>query len=147
MVLKPNKREYKVTSYRPISLLAVFSKLFEKVILKRLLPILEDKNIIPDHQFEFRHKHDTPEQRHRIVQEIIKAIENKLYCSAVFLDISKVFDKVWHCGLLYKIKQLIPAPYYFLFKSFLRDRSFYLRIVIFLPFKNVYYEFDNCKPK
>ena len=128
MVLKPNKREYEVTSYRPISLLSVFSKLFERVILKRLLPILENKNIIPDHQFGFRHKHGIPEQCYRIVQEITKAMENKLYCSAVFLDIRKTFDKVWHCGLLNKIKQLLPVPYYFLIKYYLCDRSFYVHI-------------------
>ena len=93
-------------------MLPVFYKLFKRLVLKRLLPILEDKNIIPDHQFGFRHKHGTPEQCHRIVQEINKALENKLYCSIVFLDISKAFDKVWHCGLLYKIKYLLPAPYY-----------------------------------
>ena len=126
MILKPDKRENEVTSYRPISLLPVISKLFKGVVLKRLLPILKDKNIILDHQFGF--KNVTPEQCRRIVQEITKALENKLYWSAVFLHISKSFQKVWQSHGLYKIKQLLPTPYYFLFKSYLRNRSFYVHI-------------------
>ena len=90
--------------------------------------MLEGKNIIPDHQFEFRPKYGTHEQCHRVVQEITKAMENKLFCSAVFLDISKDIDKIWHYGHLYKIKQLLPVPYYFLSKSYLRVRLFHNHI-------------------
>lgn len=41
MVPKPNKPENIVTSYRPISLLTTFSKLFERILLRRLIPVLE----------------------------------------------------------------------------------------------------------
>lgn len=128
MILKPNKSEHNVASYRPISLLPVFSKIFERILLKRLLPYLESRNIIPDHQFGFRHEHGTPEQCHRIVQEITDALEKKLYCSAVFLDVSQAFDKVWHIGLLYKLKHILPAPFYLFFKSYLCNRSFYVHV-------------------
>lgn len=128
MIHKANKPENCVTSYRPISLLSTFSKLFERLFLKRLLPILEENSIIPDHQFGFRHKHGTPEQCHRLVNEISGALEGKKYCSAVFLDIQQAFDRVWHCGLLYKIKRLLPAPYYLILKSFLSERHFYVKV-------------------
>lgn len=114
MVPQPNKPENVISSYRPISLLPFFSKIFERLFLKRLLPILETKNIIPDHQFGFRHKHGTPEQCHRVIKVINEAFEKKLYCSAVFLDIQQAFDKVWHNGLLYKLKTILPAPFYLL---------------------------------
>jgi hypothetical protein len=39
------------------------------------------------------------------VNKINEAIKPKLYCSAAFLDISQAFDKVWHTGLLYKLRQ------------------------------------------
>jgi len=68
MILKPNKAENEVTSYRPISLLSIFSKVFEIIIFKRMLPILEEFAIIPEHQFGFRRGHGTPEQCHRIIQ-------------------------------------------------------------------------------
>ncbi|MGR0295363.1 reverse transcriptase domain-containing protein, partial [Klebsiella pneumoniae] len=59
MLLKPDKPANEVKSYRPISLLPVLSKLFEKLFLKRLAPILEERNLVPNHQFGFRKKHTT----------------------------------------------------------------------------------------
>ena len=61
---KPGKPVNEVTSYRPISLLLMLSKLFEKLFLKRLKPILDEKQIIPTHQFGFRNKHSTIDQVH-----------------------------------------------------------------------------------
>lgn len=60
--------------------------------------------IISEHQFGFRKQHGTAGQIYRVVNTISIAIEKKLYCSAVFLDITQAFDKIWHTGLLYKIK-------------------------------------------
>ena len=45
MMPKPNKLENGISSYRPISLLVAFSKLFERLLLGGLLPILDDLNI------------------------------------------------------------------------------------------------------
>ena len=94
MIYKPNKPENSVTSYRSISLLSTFAKLFERLFLKRLLPILEEKSIIPDHQFGFRYEHGTPEQCHWLVNDISGSLKRKEYCSAVFLDIQQAFDRV-----------------------------------------------------
>jgi hypothetical protein len=84
------------------------SKIFEKAVLKRLHPILEDNGILPDHQFGFRQKHSTIEQVHRITEIINGTLEKKQYCSAAFLDITQAFDKVWHPRLLFKIRQILP---------------------------------------
>lgn len=124
LIPKPGKPHEEVTSYRPISLLPCLSKLFEKLLLQRLKPILVERQIIPDHQFGFRHEHATIEQVHRIVDVIRESLERKQYCSALFLDISQAFDKVWHPGLLYKLKKLLPHPYYMLLKSYLTERTF-----------------------
>lgn len=75
--------------------------------------------MIPNHQFGFRQKHATIEQAHRIYKEIYTGLEEKKYCSAAFLDITQAFDRVWHEGLLYKIKQNLPLNYYTLLKSYL----------------------------
>jgi hypothetical protein len=54
----------------PVSFLSTVSKVFEKLILKRLLPMVEDNGLIYNHQFGFRQRHPTIEQTHRIVQRI-----------------------------------------------------------------------------
>ena len=124
MVPKPGKPLEEVCSYRPISLLPILSKLLEKLILHRMKPILHSKRLIPDHQFGFREQHSTVEQVHRVYNTVREALEQKKFCSAVFLDITQAFDKVWHLGLLYKLKLQLPHPYYDLLKSYLSNRSF-----------------------
>lgn len=124
---KPGKKPEDVTSYRPISLLPTLSKVFEKLLFKRLKPVLEEKKLIPDHQFGFRGQHSTIEQVHRITKKISNDLENKRYCSAAFLDISQAFDKVWHEGLRYKLKKSLPYHFYEILKSYLSDRHFLVK--------------------
>ena len=54
--------------------------------------------------------------------EILKSLEEKKLCTAAFLDIQQAFDRVWHDGLLYKLKATFPTRYYLLLKSYLTDR-------------------------
>ena len=93
----------------------------------RIHPILQEKHIIPDHQFGFRKKHATTEQIHRIVNIIHEAQEKDQYCMAAFLDITQAFDKVWHHGLLYKLKAILPTNIYDILKSYLHNRSFLIK--------------------
>lgn len=124
MIPKPGKKPQEVSSYRPISLLPIISKLYEKLLLKRLKPIIELKNLIPSHQFGFRNKHSTIDQVHRIVDLIEKTLEGKKVCSAVFLDVAQAFDRVWHEGLLYKLRLLLPKQYSQLLASYITKRYF-----------------------
>ncbi|GBP27303.1 RNA-directed DNA polymerase from mobile element jockey [Eumeta japonica] len=126
MIQKPGKPSHDVTSYRPLSLLPVVGKLLEKIVLNRMREHLTE--IIPTHQFGFREGHGTIEQVHRLVDVIGRALENKLYCCAAFLDISQAFDKVWHSGLLYKIKKMLPHSFFPLLKSYLENRCYEVKI-------------------
>lgn len=128
LIPKPGKPVEEVKSYRPISLLSVMSKVFEKLLLDRLQPILVEKQLIPNHQFGFRQQHATTEQIHRVCNSINKALEEKQYCSAAFLDVSQAFDKVWHTGLLYKIRKVLPLNYFLILKSYLSDRHFLVKV-------------------
>lgn len=127
VVPKPGKPSHLASSYRPISLLPTASKVYEKLLLKRLNPLLDDLNIIPDHQFGFRQKYSTVEQVHRVTNVIRQNLEEGKYCSAAFLDVSQAFDKVWHEGLLFKIKLLLPHSYFNIFKSYLTNRTFQIK--------------------
>ena len=97
------------------------------MLTNRLLPLLEDLKTLPDHQFGFRKQHSTIEQIHRMTHNISQTLEKKKYCSAVFLDIQQVFDKVWHEGLLYKLKKVLPHTYYSILKSYLTSRQFMVK--------------------
>lgn len=89
--------------YRPISLLNTLGKVYEAVILKRLKREVEDNNIIQLEQFGFRTAHSTTEQALRLAEHITKSYSHGKATGAVFLDVAKAFDKVWHQGLLYKM--------------------------------------------
>lgn len=127
MIPKAGKPPNEVSSYRPISLLPIMSKLFEKIYLRRLKPVIERKNLIPDHQFGFREKHATIDQVHRITNTIEKALEEKKVCSAVFLDVTQAFDKVWHKGLNCKLKTILPKEHSEMIESYLSERYFYIK--------------------
>ena len=105
MIPKKGKDPTVVNSYRPISLLPILSKVFERTLLNKLQPCLDE--IIPNHQFGFRRGHSTTQQVHRATWTVKKALDERKYCSAVFLDVSQAFDRVWHNGLKYKIKHNI----------------------------------------
>ena len=127
LIPKPGKPIYETSSYRPISLLPTLSKLFEKFLTNRLLPLVEDLRTLPDRQFGSRKQHSTIEQIHRITHNISQTLEKKKYCSAVFLDIQQAFDKVWHEGLLYKFNKILPHTYYSILKSYLTKRQFMVK--------------------
>lgn len=101
MLPKPGKPSNDIKSYRPISLslLLIVSKLFEKLLLKRLKPLIENNNLILNFQFGFRPKHLTNDQVYRITDIIERALEEQI-CSVVFLNVAQVFDNVWHEGLI-----------------------------------------------
>lgn len=124
MIPKPGKPLNEVSSYRPISLLPIMAKLYEKLLLKRLKPIIDEKQLIPAHQFGFRDKHSTIEQVHRIVNIIEKTLEEGKVCSTVYLDVAQAFDRVWHEGLMNKLYKLLPKQFGDLIKSYLSGRLF-----------------------
>lgn len=124
MIHKAGKPPNDVSSYRPISLLPILSKICEKILLRRISPILTETKAIPDHQFGFRQKHSTVEQVHRVCNVIMDTLERKEYCSSAFLDIQQAFDRVWHEGLLSKLKNVLPHSFHPLLSSYLTDRIF-----------------------
>jgi hypothetical protein len=51
-------------------------------------------------------------------------MENQQHCTAAFLDVSQAFDKVWHPGLPFKIKRILPSSYFNLLKLYLNEHQF-----------------------
>ena len=66
---------------------------------------LISNDLITRNQSGFRPGDSTTNQLSGLVNEIHKSFENRLEVRAIFFDISKAFDKVWHEGLVYKLEQ------------------------------------------
>jgi hypothetical protein len=88
MLPKPGINHTDVESYRPIALLPIKSKLFEKLILKRLKLIIEKHQLVPSHQFGFRSKHSAINQVHRVTDDTEKSFEQKQKYVPQFLGYS-----------------------------------------------------------
>ena len=93
----------KCSNYRPISLLSNISKLFEKIMHKRLYSFLNKFNCLYKYQFGFRHKHSTTQALLEITENIRKALDNRLFACGIFVDLQKAFDTVNHDILLSKL--------------------------------------------
>ena len=92
----------------------------------RLLYI-EAYNIIPKHQFGFRKNHSTIQQIHRVVNKMYTDFDNKRFCVSIFIDVAKAFDKVWHLGLLHKLKCNLAKNFYLILESYLDQRKFFIK--------------------
>ena len=115
-----------IKNYRPISLLPICGKVFEKIIFNSLYNYFHTNNLITNNQSGFRPGDSTTNQLLFLINEIHEAFENPkvLEVRAVFLDISKAFDKVWHDGLIFKLKQNgICGNLLKLFQSYLHKRK------------------------
>ena len=100
---KPGKPLTDPYSYRPISLLNILGKLFEKIITQRYIYYSEYHNLFHDFQFGFRPLRST-QQAISIVDNTIQHNSNTHYASLIISrDVQKAFDTVWWRGLLYKI--------------------------------------------
>ena len=102
---KGNKQLIK--NHRPISLLPICGKILEKIIFNNLYSYFHTNNLLTKNQSGFRPGDSTTNQLLYLLDEIHQAFDstNSFEVRAVFLDISKAFDKVWHDGLIFKLEQ------------------------------------------
>ena len=117
----------KFNNYRPVSLLSILSKIFEKAMYSRLVNFLEMHKILYEKQFGFRKKNSTYMAHMILVDNLIKSLENGEYALGVFLDFSKAFDTVDHSILLSKMYHYgIRGVAFKWFQSYLADRQQYV---------------------
>jgi len=142
---KPGKPQTQPASYRPISLLSVLSKIYEKIIHTQIMKHLETEKIIINEQFGFRPRHSTVAQLMRITELFALEINKKRHATMILLDLQKAFDSVWHQGLLYKLNLIgVPDNIIKILRSYLTDRHF---IVNFCGQKSASYSVDAGVPQ
>lgn len=113
-----------ITNYRPVSILPIFGKIFEKIIYRRLYSFLSTNGVLTDQQFGFRKKHSTTHALHKSVDDIIKSISNNNHVVGIFIDLSKAFDTLDHTILLRKLENYgIRGQALMLLRSYLTSRT------------------------
>jgi hypothetical protein len=110
-ILKPGKDPTVPSSYRPISLLETVGKLFEKILLARVLREVNERGLLHDEQFGFRPRHSTTLQLACLVERVNRNFHEMRLTGVVFLDVAEAFDIVWVKGLLYKLSVLYFPSY------------------------------------
>ena len=113
-----------VNNYRPVSLLPICSKIFE-VIFDSIFNFMIQNNLLNSCQLGFRPNDSCIIPLMSITHNIYRAFDANpsLEGRGVFLDLSKALDKVWHEGLLYKLKNNgINGNALQLIESFLHNR-------------------------
>ena len=116
-------------NYRPVSLLSVISKVFEKLENNRIVDQLEKCGLFSDFQYGFRSSRSTADLLTVVSDRIARAFNKSGSTRTVALDISKAFDRVWHAGLHHKLKSYgISSQIFGLISSFVSNRR--LRVVL-----------------
>ena len=124
-ILKSGKDPALPSSYRPVSLLDTIGKVFEKILISRILSEVSVRGLLRDEQFGFRPKHSTSLQQARLVERVSRNFGEKRLTGVVFLDVTKAFDTVCVDGLAYKLMALIfPSYLVKTILSYLRARAF-----------------------
>ena len=101
-ILKTGKDSALHLSYRPITLLDTNGKLFEKILLPRIVYEVTGRRLLHDMHCRFRPKHSTMLQLAHLVESVSRNFDKKRVTGAVFLDVAKAFDTVWVDSFLYK---------------------------------------------
>ena len=110
-------------NYRPISLLPVLSKVFEKVLNSQISKVI-DNGFIDDNQYGFRKGHSTEDAVLKFVDEIEKKLSGKQHVASVFVDVSKAFDSCDHGILLKKLERTgLNTAGINLMANYLKDRK------------------------
>lgn len=92
-----------VTNYRPISILPVFSKVYERAIYNRIMSHVKKYNILYDNQFGFQGGKCAEDAIIKLTNVCMDTFENGEYCISLFLDLSRAFDCVSHTILIHKL--------------------------------------------
>ena len=90
---------------------------------------INENDFISDKQSGYRRGDSTIKQLLSITNDIYKSFNQNKEIRAVFLDISRAFDRVWHPGILFKLKQIgIEGQALSIIEDFLKNRE--QRVVI-----------------
>ena len=129
-ILKNNGSPSDYKCYRPISILSALSKVFEKIVYQKIYAHLTEHSLLTEKQSGYRQHHSAEQQLLYLTHNLYKSLDTGQNFTAIYLDIAKYFDKIWHEGLVYKCKNDFGLSGNLLqwLESYLKDRKHSVRI-------------------
>lgn len=116
-------------NYRPVSIVPIFSKIFESLILNQISSFFETNNMLSDCQFGFRGGKSTTQAVLRVVDQILNGFENKDTVFMRLFDLSKAFDCIPFNILIDKLEYYgVVGSTLNIFKSYLNNRSQFVSV-------------------
>ncbi len=113
-----------VNNYRPISLLSCLGKILERCVFNKVFNFFRDNKVIYMYQAAYQPGDSTTNQLVELYDTILKAMDDHKEVRFTFLDMSKAFDRVWHKGLLAKLKACgINGTLHAWFSDYLSNRK------------------------
>ena len=113
-----------VQNYRPVSLLSNIGKVMERAVYKKLCEHCEANGILTWRNAGFKKNEGTINQLLYLNHTIYNNLNNGKDTAMIFLDASKAFDRIWHKGLLWKLKKIgVCDNLCEWFNSYLKDRK------------------------
>lgn len=117
-------------NYRPIALLSIFSKIYEKAFEIRLNSFLIKYHLLTPRQYGFCKKKSTQDAVLSFYEKILHNFDNKLLSAGIFFDLSRAFDTISHKLLLKKLEIYgIRGPALEWIKSYLLERTQTVKVV------------------
>ncbi len=114
-------------NYRPISMLSIFSKIFEKLIHKEMTDYFDKHEYFNNSQYGFRKKRSTLHALLDATEGVYKTLDQKLHTLGIFIDFSRAFDTVNHTILLDKLTMYgIEGNFHKLISSYFTNRRQYV---------------------
>uniref|UniRef100_A0A8C6M161 Reverse transcriptase domain-containing protein n=1 Tax=Nothobranchius furzeri TaxID=105023 RepID=A0A8C6M161_NOTFU len=121
--------KHQFTNYRPVSILSQFSKILEKLFVKRFDNFVDQCELLTECQYGFRNNRSTVQALIDLNEEITECIDKKKHAIGLFLDLKKAFDTVNHDVLMRKMEKYgfrgIVLDW---IKSYLSNRQQYVQI-------------------
>ena len=131
-LFKEKGDDFRFENYRPVSLLSIFSKVYERVVFYQLYGYFNINNLFYRHQYGFRKEHSTEGAAIELIDRVLQDLDKNEDPFAIFLDLSKAFDTIDHGILLKKLSHYgIRGTTLNWFESYLSNRTQYV------SFKNI----------
>lgn len=118
-----------MNNYRPISVLSSISKVFEKLVNRRLTQFLDKNNLIAQNQYGFKKGVSAEDAVLDLTEFVARKLDEKQKCIGLFLDLKKAFDTVSVPILLSKLEDIgIRGLAHDFFSSYLTNRRLCVKV-------------------